>query len=304
MIQTLGSHSQTGLSGVTDGEWVHFDILKAGEDGGDDRYRLLRDLTRPPRSTPFNAPRPTLPPADKVSNLVADGLSQALSSESIDHSTESRDLEAVDFGEEVTVEDRWVEVDRLPERAWKTVLGQAMDVLRSAVKERTTFNETAAELKDTSISSLSELANAYADFFKSGIVSYDKKKQPTKNGKIQRTLIVRVKEWTDGGPGNGGGDRPPGSGAQEITFVARSQEAAQEIFQGILPDATLLSSKGLSFSVLVEGNALQVVTRLRESGLATSVNGAKVEGVAMAGISAAPVAAAGIASIIGYFASQ
>jgi hypothetical protein len=115
-----------------------------------------------------------------------------------------------------------------------------------------------------------------------------------------------VQTWTSGEtPGNGGGDRPPGSEAQEITFVARSEEAAEEIFQGILPDTTLLSSEGLSFRVLVQGNVLQVISRLRESGLATSVNGAKVEGVTTtAGISAAPVAAAGVASIIGYLASQ
>jgi len=284
---------------ATRGEWVHFDMQRAGPD----RYQELRQLSV---DADAQVPFPTLPSAISVANLLADGLGQALSSEGISYTTLERTLQnRGPGGRTANQTDRWVRVESLPKPAWSAILDQGMELVRSSVKERSSFSGRIGG----EIGSLSELAQAYADFFRSGIIGYDKKRNAAENGIIRRVLIAQVQTWTSGEtPGNGGGDRPPGSGAQEITFVARSQEAAEEIFQGILPDTTLLSSEGLSFKVLVEGNVLQVVTRLRESGLATFVNGAKVEGVSgsmnTAGISAAPVAAAGAASIIGYFASQ
>jgi hypothetical protein len=283
---------------------------------GPDRYQELRQLSV---DADAQVPFPTLPSAISVANLLADGLGQALSSEGISYTTLERTLQnRGPGGRTANQTDRWVRVESLPKPAWSAILDQGMELVRSSVKERSSFSGRIGG----EIGSLSELAQAYADFFRSGIIGYDKKRNAAENGIIsdkkrnaaengiiRRVLIAQVQTWTSGEtPGNGGGGRPPGSGAQEITFVARSQEAAEEIFQGILPDTTLLSSEGLSFKVLVEGNALQVVTRLRESGLATSVNGSKVEGISgstnTAGISAAPVAAAGVASIIGYLASQ
>jgi len=280
---------------ATRGEWVHFDLGRAGPD----RYQELRQLSV---DTSAQVPFPTLPSAIAVANLLADGLGQALSSEGIAYETLERTLQSRGpGGRTATQRDRWVQVESLPKPAWETILDQGMELVRSEIKKKSSFSGSIGG----EISSLSELAQGYTKFFRGGIIGYDKKRNAAENGIIKRVLIAQVQTWTSTEtPGNGGGGRPPGSRAQEITFVARSEEAAQEIFQGILPDTTLLSSEGLSFRVLVEGGALQVISRLRQSGLATSVNGAKVEGVAAAGISAAPVAAAGAASLIGYLASQ
>ncbi len=280
---------------ATRGEWVHFDLGRAGPD----RYQELRQLSV---DADAQVPYPTLPSPISVANLLADGLGQALSSEGIGYTTLERTLQSRGpGGRRANQTDRWVKVESLPKPAWSAILDQGMGLVRQKVKEKSSLYAGIG----SEITTKRELAQAYADFFRSGIIGYNKKRNAVEGGVIERVLIAQVQTWTSTEtPGNGGGGRPPGSRPQEVTFVARSQEAAQEIFQGILPDATLLSSEGLSFKVLVEGGALQMISRLRQSGLATSVNETKVEGVAAAGISAAPVAAAGAASIIGYLASQ
>lgn len=275
MTKVLGSHSTAPLSGrplagvsdTTDAEWVYFDLEKAGPD----RYQDLRRM-----SIGSNGRR-TLPSLFAVSNFVADALSDALSQSGVKHQRKARTLQVRGYAQ--GQEDRWVEVNQVPVSAWKDFLGQATDYVRSQIIRNSTYNINEPDITgvaiELGIDSLGDLADAYLDFFKKGLVSYESKRTPNGDGIVERLLIARVKQLR-GQSGGGGGGSDQREANLKVTF--RSKQDLETFKQRFLVNEEIVDQQASALLYSISFNPEQAVVNLRDLRLVETVSVFEGEG--------------------------